>query len=155
MICIVDEDECASSPCSNGAMCHDLLNGYVCKCTEGFHGTNCQIGETSTAASSATCPECPTVAPVTETTCPEAPTCPTCPECTMDGTTCPACPQVTTPAPETTTICPTPEPDLDYCADDPCQNNGTCFNTTGTYHCDCDMNWTGMNCTEGILKLNV
>ena len=45
--------------------------------------------------------------------------------------------------------CPTPEPEPDFCAGDPCQNGGTCYNTTGTYHCDCDINWTGNNCTDG------
>ena len=27
-----DLDECSSSPCENGATCHDRVNGYTCAC---------------------------------------------------------------------------------------------------------------------------
>ena len=67
------------------------------------------------------------------------------------GPMCQPCPEVTSPAPETTTSCPTPAPDVDYCSENPCDNGGTCVNTTGTYHCDCAKNWMGQNCTEGML----
>ena len=177
-----DADDCASSPCSNGATCHDLFNGYICKCTESSHGTNCEKVETTAAFPSATCPTCPDC--TTQTSCPSCPdvatqnpvtcpacpeittsatgTCPVCPECTTDGTTCPSCPEVTTdgticpvcpevtnPVSETTTSCPTLEPEPDYCANDPCQNNGTCYNTTGDYVCVCSESFSGKNCSIG------
>ena len=64
------------------------------------------------------------------------------------------CPEVTTLAPETTTSCPTLEPEPDYCATSPCQNGGTCFNTTGDYVCVCQDGYSGKNCSSGkILHL--
>uniref|UniRef100_A0A672LG93 Neurogenic locus notch homolog protein 2-like n=1 Tax=Sinocyclocheilus grahami TaxID=75366 RepID=A0A672LG93_SINGR len=40
-MCQVDIDECASTPCHNGAKCLDRPNGYECECAEGFTGTLC------------------------------------------------------------------------------------------------------------------
>ena len=34
-------DDCASNPCSNGAMCHDQLNDYTCECVPPYFGRNC------------------------------------------------------------------------------------------------------------------
>uniref|UniRef100_A0A8C9TA92 Notch receptor 2 n=1 Tax=Scleropages formosus TaxID=113540 RepID=A0A8C9TA92_SCLFO len=34
-MCQVDNDECASTPCHNGAKCIDRPNGYECECAEG------------------------------------------------------------------------------------------------------------------------
>ena len=41
-------------------------------------------------------------------------------------------------------------PDIDECTpNNPCQNNGTCINTPGSYTCCCAPGWTGPNCKEG------
>ena len=40
----VDTDECASSPCTNGATCNNLIDSYTCSCVAGFEGTNCETG---------------------------------------------------------------------------------------------------------------
>ena len=45
--------------------------------------------------------------------------------------------------------CPAPEPEPDYCAGDPCGDNGVCYNTTGQYICKCRSGYTGDNCTIG------
>ena len=45
--------------------------------------------------------------------------------------------------------CPAPEPVPDYCAGDPCGDNGVCYNTTGQYICKCRSGYTGDNCTIG------
>ncbi|KAM4620725.1 coagulation factor IXb [Polymixia lowei] len=39
----IDEDQCLSNPCQNGAVCKDGLNAYVCYCTPNFSGKNCEI----------------------------------------------------------------------------------------------------------------
>ena len=43
--CILDIDECASSPCMNGAACNDDINGYTCTCTGGWTRTHCDVGK--------------------------------------------------------------------------------------------------------------
>ena len=35
-------NECYSSPCQNGAICNDEVNGYQCDCMEDFTDTHCQ-----------------------------------------------------------------------------------------------------------------
>ena len=40
-----DINECSSSPCQNGATCLDEINGYLCSCTDGWHGVNCDVGK--------------------------------------------------------------------------------------------------------------
>ncbi|XP_046746260.1 cubilin-like [Diprion similis] len=34
-------DECESNPCQNGGTCEDLIDGYKCRCTEGWEGPQC------------------------------------------------------------------------------------------------------------------
>lgn len=34
----------------------------------------------------------------------------------------------------------------------PCQNNGTCMNSYGSYYCVCKEGWSGPNCTNGKIK---
>ena len=40
-----DIDECAINPCRNNGTCIDGIDGYSCKCKQGFNGTNCEIGK--------------------------------------------------------------------------------------------------------------
>lgn len=40
--------------------------------------------------------------------------------------------------------------DIDECnVTEPCQNNGNCSNTFGSYICDCQSGWQGKNCQTG------
>ena len=60
MVCIVgwsgvhcdrDVDECAGTPCRNGATCLDGQNSYVCRCLVGYTGRQCEtdVDECATA----------------------------------------------------------------------------------------------------------
>ena len=40
-----DTDDCASSPCKNGGICHDKFADYSCGCPDGWSGKNCEIGK--------------------------------------------------------------------------------------------------------------
>ena len=42
---VLDTDECASSPCRNGATCTDAVNSYTCRCVAGYTGKLCETGE--------------------------------------------------------------------------------------------------------------
>ncbi|KAJ8351248.1 hypothetical protein SKAU_G00227240 [Synaphobranchus kaupii] len=39
----IDSNQCLSSPCQNGGQCKDELRSYMCSCTTGFIGRNCEI----------------------------------------------------------------------------------------------------------------
>ena len=39
--CDIDHDECASSPCLNGALCTHAVDIFSCSCLQGFVGENC------------------------------------------------------------------------------------------------------------------
>jgi Notch-like protein len=41
-LCEINIDECASSPCQNGATCEDKINSYRCNCAPGYTGTHCE-----------------------------------------------------------------------------------------------------------------
>ena len=78
---------------------------------------------------------------------------------TESASPCPTMTEMTTSmTPEscpTTEPCPTMEPEVDYCAGNPCQNNGTCFNSTTTYACACTSGWTGQTCEKGEAPIEI
>uniref|UniRef100_A0A673ZPH0 Protein eyes shut homolog n=1 Tax=Salmo trutta TaxID=8032 RepID=A0A673ZPH0_SALTR len=41
--CEMDVNECCSDPCLHGAICRDLLNGYLCHCRAGWTGLHCEL----------------------------------------------------------------------------------------------------------------
>lgn len=41
----LDIDDCASSPCSNGGVCRDLVDGFLCDCPPHWEGDTCALGE--------------------------------------------------------------------------------------------------------------
>ena len=43
------------------------------------------------------------------------------------------------------------ESDVDECASDPCQNNGTCTHGVNSYNCLCEIGYHGDNCEFGKL----
>ena len=40
-------DDCQTDnglfPCKNNGICTDLVNAYICTCSGGFQGTNCDV----------------------------------------------------------------------------------------------------------------
>jgi Notch-like protein len=50
-LCEVQINQCASSPCINGAQCFNLVNSYVCNCKSDYYGTNCQLKQNNCASS--------------------------------------------------------------------------------------------------------
>lgn len=40
-MCHINIDECADSPCHNGGTCEDGINGFTCRCPEGYHDPTC------------------------------------------------------------------------------------------------------------------
>ena len=104
--------------------------------------STCPVCPNATMENTTICPEI--MSPNT-TQCPDTTPCPVCPELV----TAASCPEVTTATPEMTTSCPTPEPEMDYCSENPCQNSGTCYNGTIGFICKCDGLWGGLNCTQG------
>lgn len=39
--------------------------------------------------------------------------------------------------------------DINECENSPCDHNGTCINTLGSYSCHCPDGWQGKNCQKG------
>jgi hypothetical protein len=42
---VSDRNECDNSPCQNGGTCLNSDGSYICNCTEGWEGHECQIGK--------------------------------------------------------------------------------------------------------------
>ena len=40
----IDNDDCKGVVCQNGGTCEDKVNGFQCKCVEGYSGVNCETG---------------------------------------------------------------------------------------------------------------
>ena len=42
----LDIDECKeNNPCRNGATCTNLIGGFECQCSSGYHGDTCDQGK--------------------------------------------------------------------------------------------------------------
>uniref|UniRef100_A0A182JZL7 Protein eyes shut n=1 Tax=Anopheles christyi TaxID=43041 RepID=A0A182JZL7_9DIPT len=120
-LCDAEINECASTPCLNGAICIDKFASYVCACPMGFSGTNCEeeimVCASSPCANQALC--------LMEE---DSPTCYCVPD--FHGERC--------------------ELQYDECQlggpDPRCVNGATCIDGVDEYFCTCAPNFTGENC---------
>jgi fibulin 1/2 len=110
-------DDCASSPCLNGAQCHDGVGMFFCSCSSGYMGTLCdeEVNECMSypCQNNATCTDL-----VDKFRC----------NC-VDGYEGVSC-----------------EIDIDDCASNPCQHNGVCSDLTNGFVCTCDDGFYGTLC---------
>ncbi|XP_074640210.1 uncharacterized protein LOC141898270 isoform X2 [Tubulanus polymorphus] len=120
-----DTDECAKTPCKNGASCKQNApgKGYTCTCATGWEGTNCDKDTDECAKTPCkNGASCKQNAPGKGYTC----TCAT----GWEGTNC--------------------DKDTDECAKTPCKNGASCKqNAPGKgYTCTCATGWEGTNCDK-------
>jgi len=119
-------DYCQSSPCENDGSCilddSILINGFYCKCEEGFGGQLCE-SDTNECASNPCLNEGTCSTPdfgMYECSC-------------LDGTSGTNC-----------------EIDEDECISDPCYNGGTCSDLLNSFSCVCSEGFTGSSCQTEI-----
>uniref|UniRef100_A0A8C1L6C0 Notch receptor 3 n=1 Tax=Cyprinus carpio TaxID=7962 RepID=A0A8C1L6C0_CYPCA len=112
----IDIDECASTPCQNGAKCIDRPNGYECRCAEGFEGRLCESNIDNCKPD-----------PCHHGTCIDGIASYTC-NC-EPGYTGYRC-----------------ENQLNECHSNPCQNGGKCVDLVNKYICQCQHGTSGTNC---------
>uniref|UniRef100_A0A8C3XC95 Neurogenic locus notch homolog protein 1 n=1 Tax=Catagonus wagneri TaxID=51154 RepID=A0A8C3XC95_9CETA len=156
-LCQYDTDECASTPCKNGAKCLDGPNAYTCVCTEGYTGPHCEVdidecdpdpchyGSCKDGVATFTClcrpgytghhcetnvNECHSQPCRHGGTCQDRDNAYLC--FCLKGTTGPNC-----------------EINLDDCASNPC-DSGTCLDKIDGYECACEPGYTGSMCHINI-----
>ncbi|KAL4229011.1 hypothetical protein ACF0H5_012049 [Mactra antiquata] len=112
------DNNCASSPCQNEALCENTTNGYQCYCKDGYAGENCErdFDEclSQPCKNNATC-----IDDVGNYTC-------LCAE-GFSGIDC--------------------QIDIDDCITNPCTMSGTCIDMVGGYVCHCVPPYRGENCS--------
>ena len=119
-ICQSIINNCASTPCANGATCANGLNKFNCTCAPGFTGTTCGTQINNCASN-----------PCGRGTCNNQ----------VNAFTC------TCNAGYTGTLCNTP---INYCSNNPCQNGGTCTSLATSYSCACPTGFSGPTCTTSL-----
>ncbi|KAL4219251.1 DNA repair protein Rad9 [Mactra antiquata] len=130
--CETDINECSdnSTPCLNKGLCMNQNGTYTCQCSSSFIGDNCEIPVGNDCSDSpcvhGTCTNTTIEHPAGSGTMVQTYQC----MCTAGytGVNC-----------DTT---------IDYCAEYPCSNNGTCASNTNTqnFTCTCPTGFEGLRC---------
>ncbi|XP_072771226.1 sushi, nidogen and EGF-like domain-containing protein 1 [Nerophis lumbriciformis] len=124
--CHIDVDECASSPCRNGATCQDRTNGFACGCPPGYTGTRCETDVD----------RCGGVPCFNQALCVPGP----------GNFTCVCQPGYTG------VLC---ETGVDRCESQPCLNGGQCVRRAANFTCLCPAPFTGLVCESELMELQV
>jgi len=121
-LCQTDINECASTPCVNGASCADGVNHFVCSCVAGWGGNRCQtdINECASGPCFAGQGACRDL---------------------LNGFNC------TCNAGYTGHLCQT---DINECASSPCQNGATCVDLVNGFFCGCARGYAGVLCEVAL-----
>uniref|UniRef100_A0A669F7S0 Neurogenic locus notch homolog protein 1 n=1 Tax=Oreochromis niloticus TaxID=8128 RepID=A0A669F7S0_ORENI len=119
-LCQIDIDECASTPCKNGAKCTDGPNKYTCECTEGYTGKHCETDINECYSDPCHYGSC------------------------IDGLASFSC--QCNPG-FTGRLC---ETNINECLSQPCRYGGTCQDRENSYICVCPKGTTGINCETNI-----
>ncbi|XP_013070411.2 uncharacterized protein LOC106057644 isoform X3 [Biomphalaria glabrata] len=160
--CEITEDLCRSQPCANGGVCISLGLRYVCNCTDGWTGVNCNLNIDDCFArpcrNNGTCLDgqgvsncnCATALGYEGTYCEQRKTyCNSvncgpgavCVEDEINSTYICVCDETTQYNSSSKSCVP-----KDFCASNPCQNNGRCFPTATSYQCQCTAGYEGSQC---------
>ncbi|KAE8586907.1 hypothetical protein XENTR_v10021796 [Xenopus tropicalis] len=153
--CEIAEHACASNPCANDGVCHEVSSGFECHCPPGWTGTTCAVDIDECASNPcASGGECKDLINGFECICPPQWAGTTCQleksddchgQCQnggickdkVNGYRC---------------ICPRGfvgkncEIELNKCASKPCQNGGTCEDHVNTFRCHCAPGYSGTLC---------
>ncbi|XP_040188234.1 protein jagged-2 isoform X2 [Rana temporaria] len=156
--CEIAEHACASNPCANDGICHEVSTGFECHCPPGWTGPTCAIDidecESNPCASGGICKN---LINGFECLCPPQWAGTTCQldinECRgqcqnggickdkINGYRC---------------ICPRGfvgkncEIEVNECASNPCQNGGVCDDLVNGFHCRCLPGYAGTTCEVDI-----
>uniref|UniRef100_A0A8C6QHG6 Neurogenic locus notch homolog protein 3 n=1 Tax=Nannospalax galili TaxID=1026970 RepID=A0A8C6QHG6_NANGA len=155
--CQLDVDECASTPCQNGAKCVDQPDGYECRCAEG-EGVNCEVNIDDCASNPCTFGVCRDGINRYDCVCQPGFTGPLCNveinECVSspcrEGGSCVdgengfrcLCPPGFLPP-----LCLPPN---HPCAHEPC-SHGVCHDAPSGFRCVCESGWSGPRCSQSLV----
>jgi len=118
--CHIKINYCLSQPCENDGICANVATGFVCTCLTNFTGPTCSIRMNSCLNQL----------------------------CLNDKTSI-----------NSKIICPLGFANPPNCLDDineclleiePCKHSGQCINTIGSYYCQCNQYYQGMDCSIPI-----
>ena len=170
--CETNIDDCVTNNCTNGATCLDRLNGYNCSCLRGFNGTFCENDINECAVADNPCWDNGTISCnntfggfkcVCEPGyfgefCQFDPSQACISNPCVNGGNCSANASgyhCTCPMGYSGQLC---ETDIRECSDQPCKNNGTCYDSHSNssvkifpgYRCNCTEDYKGSQCDQFI-----
>ena len=121
-------DFCDGHPCGIHGVCYNTTESWICKCTSGFTGDNCSIGEKESKKE--TQKDFPKI-------------------CLNKYSSIKRLTNFQYLFYFPYYLPLEISPDIDHCAGDPCGIHGVCYNTTDGWICKCTSGFTGDNCTIG------